>query len=99
VTTVDFVTHYKYSIGARKIDNMEKEHYEVADADPAKARFHGDEYHDITLPGGRRVRLQTVMDIRSDETSLYLKLTRTIRENGKLLRTKVWEEAIPRGIH
>ncbi len=99
VTMVDFLTHYEYAIGKRRIDNVEKEHYEVADADPARARFVGDEYHDITLPTGRRVRLQTLMEIESDETTLHVRVTRTIRENGRLLRAKRWHEAIPRGIH
>ena len=99
VTTVDFLTHYEYAIGKRRIDNMEKEHYEVADAEPSKASFEGDEYHDISLPGGRRVRLETLLEIRSDETTLQVKLTRRLRVNGKLVRTRVWEEPIPRGIH
>jgi hypothetical protein len=99
VTTVEFLTHYEYAIGRRRIDNVEKEHYEVADADPAHARFVGDEYHEITLPGGRRVRLETLMEIASDETTLHVRVTRKIRENGKLLRTRRWDEAIPRGIH
>ncbi len=99
VTMVDFLTHYEYTIGKRRIDTVEKEHYEVADADPARARFVGNEYHEITLPTGRRVRLQTLMEIESDETLLHVRVTRTIRENGRRLRTKLWQEAIPRGIH
>jgi hypothetical protein len=99
LTTVEFLTRYKYSIGKRRIDNLEEERYEVPDADPAGARFRGEESHDITLPAGRRVRLETAMEIQSDATSLQVKLTRTIRENGRLLRTRVWEESIPRGIH
>lgn len=99
VTTVDFLTHYEYVIGTRRINNIEKEHYEVADADPSRASFRGEESHDITLPGGRRVWLGTLMEIESDEMNLHVRVTRTIRENGKLLRAKLWHEAIPRGIH
>jgi predicted acyl esterase len=99
VTMVDFLTHYQYAIGSRRIDNLEQEHYEVADADPARARFEGKESHDIALPNGRRVRLETLLVVQSDTTDLHVKLTRTIRQNGRVLRTKTWEEAIPRGMH
>jgi hypothetical protein len=99
VTSVDFLTHYKYAIGTRTIDNVEKEHYEVADSAPARARFQGDESHDITLPRGRRLRIRTLMEVRSDETTLHVTVTRTLHQNGKLLRTRTWTEAIPRGIH
>ena len=98
-TAVDFRTHFAYAIGRRSIDNVEHEHYETHDLDPAASRFLGDEVHTITLAGGRVVRLHTVIDLRSDSTTLHVHFVRRLYENGRLARTRVWNRDIPRGIH
>ncbi len=98
-TAVDFLTRFAYAIGPRTIDDVEKEHYETRDDDPADTRFLGDETHVIRLRGGRTVRLHTVIDMHSDRAVFHVRVTREIAENGRVIRTRTWAEAIPRGIH
>ena len=42
---VDFLTRFSYQILDRRIENIEKEHYETHDDAPAHSRFVGDESH------------------------------------------------------
>jgi hypothetical protein len=98
-TGVDFLTHDEYAIGEREIDNIEKEHYETHDDQPADSRFLGDEVHAIRLPGGRTVRVHTVIDMRSDSASFHVTITRRLYVRDALVRTKTWTDTLPRGIH
>jgi len=98
-TGVAFLTHFAYRIGRRTIDEVEQEHYETHDRDPADSRFRGDEVHAVTLPTGRVVRLRTVIDVHSDSAVFHVMVRRTIAVNGRAIRSRVWSEAIPRGIH
>jgi predicted acyl esterase len=98
-TAVDFETRWDYMIGARVVQMVEREHYQTEDKSPARTRFLGDEVHRFTLPAGRTVRIHTVMDIRSDERSLYVTVTRQLFERDSLIRSKSWNEILPRGIH
>jgi hypothetical protein len=98
-TAVDFVTHFAYTIGPRSIDDVEKEHYLTHDDRPADSRFQGDETHAFRLAGGRTVRVRTMIDLRADSVAFHVRITRQLYENARLARTRVWTEAIPRGIH
>jgi predicted acyl esterase len=98
-TAVDFHTHFAYTIGKRAIDNVEHERYETRDTDPAGSRFVGDESHTITLPGGRVVRLRTVVEVQGDRTTIRVHFVRRLYENGRLARTRVWDRTFARGIH
>jgi uncharacterized protein len=98
-TAVDFRTHFAYTIGKRVIDNVEHERYETSDTDPAGSRFLGDESHTITLPSGRVVRLRTMVEVRGDRAMLHVHFVRRLYENGRLARTRVWDQAFARGIH
>jgi hypothetical protein len=95
---VDFLTHFSYDIGDRRIENVEKEHYETHDDAPAQSRFIGDESHHICR-GTRCIMLRTGIDVRSDSATLRVHVTRRLEENGRLVRTKTWDDAIPRGIN
>jgi hypothetical protein len=98
-TAVDFETRWDYMIGARIVQTVERERYETGDEDPARSRFLGDAVHRFTLPGGRTVRVHTVMDIRSDQRNLQVSVTRRLFERDSLIRSKSWSETLPRGIH
>lgn len=98
-TAVDFWSHWRYAIGTRTIDVHEKERYETSDDNPAASRFVGEESHEFRLPGGRVVKVSSAMEVRSDSTHLHVSFTRRLHERGRLVRTRRWAEAIPRGIH
>jgi hypothetical protein len=98
-TTVDLLTHSRYTIGTRLIDVVEKERYETQDDDPAATRFVGDETHEIRLRGGRTVKVRSVMEIRSDAGNLHVTFTRRLYLRARLVRTRTWTESIRRGIH
>jgi hypothetical protein len=98
-TAVDFETRWTYMIGERRIEMVEREHYETENESPARSGFLGDEVHRFSLPGGRTLRLHTVMDIRSDSTTLHVTVTRQLYQQDTLIRSKSWSETLPRGIH
>jgi predicted acyl esterase len=98
-TRVAFLTHFAYRIGRRAIDEVERETYETHERDPADSRFAGDEVHVVTLPSGRVVRLHTEIDVHSDSAVFHLSVRRTIGENGRTIRSRVWTDSMPRGIH
>ena len=45
---------------------------------------------------GRRLELQTTIDIRSDEDNFYVAFLRKFFENGKQVRQREWKETIKR---
>jgi hypothetical protein len=98
-TSFDFFAHDSYEIAERSIDNIEKEHYETHDDQPADSRFLGDEVHIIKATGGRTVRVRTVIDMRSDSARFFVNVTRRLYLNGVLARTKAWDDTLARGIH
>ena len=97
-TAVDFLTRFSYEILDRRIENIEKEHYETHDDAPAQSRFLGDESHRMCR-AQRCIFLRTAIDVRSDSTSLYVRVTRRLEENGRLVRTKTWNDTIKREIN
>ena len=97
-TAVDFLTRFSYQIVHRRIENVEQEHYETHDDDPAQSRFTGNESHHI-CQAGRCIELRTGIVVQSDSTTFHVRVTRRLEENGRLVRTKVWVDSIPRGIN
>jgi predicted acyl esterase/amino acid transporter len=97
-TAVDFLTRFSYQILDRRIENIEKEHYETHDDAPAQSRFVGDESHRICR-AQRCLFLRTGIDVQSDSTSFRVRVTRRLEANGRLVRTKTWADTIPRGIN
>lgn len=69
--------------------------FEVADDDPAHASAWGEAVTEVDLPG-RSLRWRGVIDLSSDETAFVYRCTRELRENGEVLRTRTWEERVPR---
>ena len=84
-----------YQILDRRYQVAERDAWETSDARPGASSYIGDETHRIELPG-RRLELATHIEVRSDEAEFHVIFTRRIRENGKLLREKTWQENIPR---
>jgi putative CocE/NonD family hydrolase len=98
-TMVDFETRWDYMIGARIVQTVEREHYQTEDESPARSSFLGNEVHRFTFAGGRTVRVHTIMEIRSDQTELHVTVTRRLYERERLIRSRSWNETLPRGIH
>ncbi len=76
-------------------DTQEELNYTVADADPAVNSVRGAANILCKLPG-RTVDWRVALEVRSDAKNFYYAFTRTLVENGKVLRTKTWKETIPR---
>jgi predicted acyl esterase len=85
-----------YEIGSRHFETEERNTYEVRDENPAESSFDGVEVHRIRLEGGRTLRLESHLSLRSDATDFHATFTRKIFENEALLREKTWAETIPR---
>jgi len=78
-----------------RFDHTERLTYDVDDAHPATSRVQVDsesiqavEDHTLTWRGH--------LDVSSDAHTFFYKYTRTLLKDGVLVRTKSWEEPIPR---
>jgi hypothetical protein len=78
-----------------RFDHSEKLTYDIDDAHPDTARVQGDsEYvqavkdHVLTWRGR--------LDVSSDAQTFFYRYTRTLLRDGLIIRTKTWEEPIPR---
>ncbi len=69
--------------------------FEVDDGDPAHASAFGVAVTDVELPG-RALRWRGAIDLSSDETTFLYRYTRELTENGDVVRTRTWEERVPR---
>ena len=78
-----------------RFDHSEKLTYDVDDAHPDAARVQGDsEYiqavrEHVLIWRGR-------LDVSSDAQTFFYKYTRTLLRDGAVIRTRTWEEPIPR---
>ncbi len=78
-----------------RFDHSEKLTYDVDDAHPDVARVQGDsEYiqavqEHVLIWRGR-------LDVSSDAQTFFYKYTRTLLRDGAVVRTRTWEEPIPR---
>ena len=78
-----------------RFDHSERLTYDIDDAHPDAARVQGDsEYiqrvkdHTLTWRGR--------LDVSSDAHTFFYKYTRTLLRDGTVIRTKSWDEPIPR---
>jgi putative CocE/NonD family hydrolase len=75
--------------------NTEKITHEAEDGHPEKTSVRGEYATEVTLPG-RTLRWESVVVFSSDRQNFRYVGTRKLFENGKLVREKSWEKAIPR---
>jgi len=85
----------RFEIGKRRFEATEKNVYETSDSDPAASRFLGEDSDRVELPG-RTIDVLTSVEIRSDAKTFRVTFTRRVLENGKPVRERTWQEAIPR---
>lgn len=69
--------------------------WSVNDATPGQARYEGERRNMFTI-AGREISLQTRAQIQSDETYFHVTFTKTLHENGQIIRERTWSEDIPR---
>jgi uncharacterized protein len=83
----------KFAFGGMK--DHEQISYEVSDEHPEVSTVHGEASTSADLPG-RALVWGVVLNLKSDQTNFYYHFARTLTENGKEIRRKVWDETIPR---
>jgi uncharacterized protein len=69
--------------------------YMASDEHPELSSVHGQAFTKISLQG-RTLLFQSTLDLSSDAQNLKYQYQRAARENGKVVRQKVWKEQIPR---
>jgi uncharacterized protein len=78
-----------------KEDYHEELSYAAADENPAVSSVRGEAETKIELKG-RIVLFKSVLELHSDANNFCYQYKRDLFENGKLIRTKKWQETIPR---
>jgi hypothetical protein len=75
--------------------DYEEMSYEASDDHPEISSMHGIGSTSVDL-SGRALVWGVVLNLKSDESNFYYHFERTLTENGKEIRHKVWDETIPR---
>jgi uncharacterized protein len=78
-----------------RFDHSEKLTYDIGDAHPELARVQGDSEY-IQAVKDHVLIWRGRLDISSDAQTFFYKYTRTLLRDGAIVRTKTWEEPIPR---
>ena len=81
-----------------KIKYSEEIVHEAQDTDPARASVTGKTRYIVELDG-RTLTVEGILSFTSDREDFFYTYTKRLLENGKLIREKTWEEAIPRDHH
>lgn len=94
-TSVDWHGSSDFEIAGRRYHTEERTVYETTDTDPARSLFRGEASWSFE-DANRRVAIRSVIEVTSDESRFYVRVTRRAEENSRLLRSREWKEAIPR---
>jgi hypothetical protein len=78
-----------------KETDFESLQYDVEDASPEKCAVKG-EAESIFALKGRTLTWRGHLSVTTDEKNFYYRYTRDVLKDGKMVKTKTWEEAIPR---
>jgi hypothetical protein len=78
-----------------RFDHSEKLTYDIDDAHPDVARVQGDSEY-IQAVKNHVLTWRGRLDVSSDAQTFFYKYTRTLLRDGAVIRTKTWEEPIPR---
>ena len=80
-----------------KETDLEKLTYEIEDAHPEVNEIQGEAETTLNLKG-RVLVWSGHLSFRSDVNNFFYKYTRELRKDGQLIKTKTWEETIPRDL-
>jgi predicted acyl esterase len=78
-----------------RFDHSEKLTYDIDDAHPDMARVQGDSEY-IQAVKDHVLTWRGRLDVSSDAQTFFYKYTRTLLRDGVVIRTREWEEPIPR---
>jgi hypothetical protein len=78
-----------------RFDHSEQLTYDIDDAHPDIARVRGDSEY-IQAVKNHVLTWRGRLDVSSDARTFFYKYTRTLWRDGVIIRTKTWEEPIPR---
>jgi putative CocE/NonD family hydrolase len=78
-----------------RFDHSEKLTYDIDDAHPDVARVQGDSEY-IQAVKDHVLTWRGRLDVSSDARTFFYKYTRTLLRDGVVIRTRTWEEPIPR---
>jgi hypothetical protein len=76
-------------------DTRELMQYRADDPHPEVSSVHGEAEMAVKLTG-RDLLWRGVLDAHSDQQNFYVQYQRELRENGKLIRSKLWEAIVAR---
>jgi hypothetical protein len=80
-----------------KETDLEQLTYEIQDDHPETNTIHGEAESTLELKN-RVLVWRGHLSVTSDARNFYYKYTRELLRDGNLLKTKTWEEAIPRDL-
>ncbi|MGH9532525.1 MAG: hypothetical protein ACRD2Q_09035, partial [Terriglobales bacterium] len=95
-TTVEWDQEYGYQLAGGRYHVYQRSTYRTTDADPANSSFEGINWTEIEFTRGRKLRLESWVEIRSDVTTFHFTFTRRIFENGTQVRERTWKESVAR---
>ncbi len=94
-STVIWKGHTATSFPWGKFDHTEQLTYDVDDAHPELARVRGDSQY-IQSAKDHVLTWRGRLDVSSNADTFFYKYTRTLLRDDAVIRTKTWEEPIPR---
>ena len=97
-TTVEWKGESESEIKGNKFFFSDETLYHTNESDPANSGFHGETVRKIQLKD-RNLQLKTIINLQSDVKNFNVKFTRQIYEDNKLIKSRDWEEVIPRIFH
>ena len=80
-----------------KENDLEQLIYEIDDSHPETNAIHGEAESTYTLKD-RTLTWRGHLTFTSDASNFYYKYTRELFKDGALLKTKTWQETIPRDL-
>ncbi len=76
-------------------DHSERIAYDIDDSHPESARAQGDSEYNQSVKG-HKLTWRGHHELSSDVHSFFYKYTRTLLQDGTLVRTRTWSETVPR---
>lgn len=94
-TGVEWRGESNYEIQGQRYFSFEEMLHRTNDHNPAETTFLGEAGHRMELPE-RTLELTSELVVASDRTAFKVRFTRSIFEDGELVRKRSWSETIPR---